>query len=146
MRMPTASESGKNRDLLARAGAGDKASWGALLTRYEDRLLRMITFRMDQRLSGRIDPADVLQEVYLAATASLADYQARPAMPFLLWLRGIAGNKLLELHRLHLGTQMRDAGREVSLYRGNLPQASSAALAARLLGRVTSPSEAALRA
>jgi RNA polymerase sigma-70 factor (ECF subfamily) len=146
MRTSTASESAVHRELLARAAAGDQASWGALLTRCEDRLLRMITFRMDQRLNGRIDPADVLQEVYLAATAHLADYLARPVMPFLLWLRGIAGNKLLELHRLHLGTQMRDAAREVSLFRGHLPQASSAALAARLLGRFTSPSEAALRA
>ena len=67
-------------------------------------------------------------------------------MPFFLWLRGIAGNKLLELHRHHLGTPMRDAGREVSLYRGALPEASSAALAARLLGRLTRPSEAAIRA
>ena len=67
-------------------------------------------------------------------------------MPFFLWLRGIVGNKLLELHRFHLGTQMRDAGREVSLYRGTMPEASSAALAAQLLGHATRPSEAAIRA
>ena len=67
-------------------------------------------------------------------------------MPFFLWLRGIVGNKLRELHRHHLGTQMRDAGREVSLYRGNMPDASSAALAAQLLGHATRPSEAAIRA
>jgi RNA polymerase sigma-70 factor (ECF subfamily) len=41
---------------------------------------------------------------------------------------------------------MRDAGREVSLYRGALPQASSASLAARLLGRLTTASQAAVRA
>ena len=67
-------------------------------------------------------------------------------MPFFLWLRGIVGKKLLELHRRHLGTQMRDAGREVSLYRGSMPEASSAALAAQLLGNATGPSEAAIRA
>ena len=39
-----------------------------------------------------------------------------------------------------------DAGREVSLYRDPLPQASSAALASMLLGRLTSPSDAAIRA
>ena len=64
-------------------------------------------------------------------------------MPFFLWLRGITANKLLELHRHHLGTQMRDVGREVSLYRGTLPETTSAALAAQLLGHVTRPSEAA---
>ena len=67
-------------------------------------------------------------------------------MPFFLWLRGIAGHKLLELHRRHLGTPMRDARREVSLYRGALPGATSAALAAQLLGHQTRPSEAAVRA
>jgi RNA polymerase sigma-70 factor (ECF subfamily) len=68
------------------------------------------------------------------------------AYRFFLWLRGIAGNKLRELHRHHLGTQMRDAAREISIYRGAMPEASSAALAAQLLGHDTQPSEAAMRA
>jgi RNA polymerase sigma-70 factor (ECF subfamily) len=67
-------------------------------------------------------------------------------MPFFLWLRFITGQKLLELHRYHLGAQARDAGREVSLYRGSLPETTSAALAAQLLGHLTRPSEAAIRA
>jgi RNA polymerase sigma-70 factor, ECF subfamily len=70
----------------------------------------------------------------------------QPALPFFLWLRGVVGNKLRELHRHHLATQMRDAGREVSLYRGTMPEASSAALADQLLGHATRPSEAAIRA
>src|SRR5262249_59929474 len=69
-----------------------------------------------------------------------------PAMPFFLWLRFLAGQKLVTLHRHHFGVQMRDVGREVSLYRGRLPAASSAALAAQLLGEDTRPSEAAIRA
>jgi RNA polymerase sigma-70 factor (ECF subfamily) len=88
----------------------------------------------------------VLQEVNLAAAEHVADYLRMRAMPFFLWLRGIAANKLLELHRRHLGTPMRDARREVSLYRGALPDATSAALAAQLLGHQTRPSEAAVRA
>src|SRR5262249_7850463 len=123
--------------LLRRAAEGDQASWGELLTRHRDRLRRMIGFRLDQRLQGRIDPSDVLQEVYLEASQHLAEYLRQPAMPFFLWLRGITGNKLRELHRNHLGTQMRDAGREVSLYRGTLPETTSAALAAQLLGHAT---------
>ena len=106
----------------------------------------MVAFRLDPRLQGRIDPRDVLQEVYLEASEHRADYLQQPAMPFFLWLRGIAGHKLLELHRRHLGTRMRDARREVSLYRGALPEATSAALAAQLLGHATRPSEAAIRA
>jgi RNA polymerase sigma-70 factor (ECF subfamily) len=68
------------------------------------------------------------------------------SLPFFLWLRLTTGQKLQALHRFHLGAEMRDAGREVSLYRGTLPEASSAALAAQLLGHDTGPSEAAMRA
>src|SRR5207244_11242581 len=67
-------------------------------------------------------------------------------MPFFLWLRFLTAQRLLILHRRHLCTQARDAGREVSLYRGALPEASSAALAAQLVGHRTTPSEAAIRA
>jgi RNA polymerase sigma-70 factor (ECF subfamily) len=137
------SETGR---LLERAAGGDKESWGALLTRHRERLRRLVAFRLDQRLQGRIDPSDVIQEVCLEAAAALAEYLRRPAMPFFLWLRGITGNKLLELHRHHLGTQMRDARREVSLHRGPSPETTSAALAAQLLGHATRPSEAAVRA
>jgi len=132
--------------LLHSAAAGDQQAWGALLTRHKERLRRLVAFRLDQRLQGRIDASDVIQEIYLEAFQHVADYLRQPELPFFLWLRGIAGNKLLELHRFHLGTQMRDAGREVSLYRGTLPATTSAALAAQLLGHVTRPSEAAIRA
>jgi RNA polymerase sigma-70 factor (ECF subfamily) len=67
-------------------------------------------------------------------------------LPLFLWLRLIVGERLTRLHRQHLGTKMRDAGRQVSLYPGALPAASSMALAAQLLGKQTSPSEAAVRA
>ena len=141
-----AGEASETDRLLQRAVGGDETSWGVLLTQHEERLRRMIAFRLDQRLQGRIDASDVIQEVYLEAFTHLADYVRHPAMPFFLWLRGIAGNKLLELHRHHLGTGMRDAGREVSLYSGTLPETTSAALAAQLLGHITRPSEAAIRA
>jgi RNA polymerase sigma-70 factor (ECF subfamily) len=140
-----AHDSSETGRLFAGAAGGDSQSWGALLTRHEARLRRLVAFRLDQRLQGRIDVTDVIQEVYLEASSHRAEYFKKPAMPFFLWLRGITANKLLELHRHHLGTQMRDAGREVSLYRGTLPETTSAALAAQLLGHVTRPSEAAIR-
>jgi RNA polymerase sigma-70 factor (ECF subfamily) len=139
-------DSSETNRLLRLAADGDRESWGALLTRYEGRLRRVVAFRLDPRLQGRVDVADVIQEVYLEAAQHLADYLREPALPFFLWLRGIAGNKLLELHRHHLGTLMRDVRREVSLYRGTLPETTSADLAAHLLGHATGPSEAAVRA
>src|SRR3954447_25203677 len=99
----TEDSSGTNR-LLRQAGDGDDASLGALLTRHEGRLRRMVAFRLDPRLQGRVDPDDVLQEVYLAAAQHMLDYLGQPATPFFFWLRGIAAHKLLELHRRHLGT------------------------------------------
>src|SRR5262249_48983375 len=75
----------------------------------------------------------------------VAEYLANPAMPFSLWLRSPTGQKPVPLHRHHLQARMRDAGREISLHRGAMPEASSAALAAQLLGRDTRPSEAAMR-
>ncbi len=139
-------DSGETGELLRRAAQGDPQGWGALLERHRKRLRRMVALRLDQRLQGRIDASDVIQEAYLEASARLPEYLRQPAMPFFLWLRFLTGQKLLELHRHHLGTQMRDVGREVSLYRGALPETSSAALAAQLLGRDTRPSEAAVRA
>jgi RNA polymerase sigma-70 factor (ECF subfamily) len=139
-------DSSETNRLLRLVAEGDSASLGALLQKHEDRLRRMVAFRMDPRLQGRVDPSDVIQEVCLAAARSLPGYLQQPGMPFFLWLRGIAGNKLLELHRHHLGTPMRDARREVSLYRASMPEATSAALAAQLIGRFSGPSEASVRA
>jgi RNA polymerase sigma-70 factor (ECF subfamily) len=106
----------------------------------------MVELRLDRRLQGRLDPSDILQEAFLEFSRSLANYLRDPQMPFFIWLRFITCRKLQALHRHHLGTGIRDAQREISLHRGALPQADSASLAAQLLGRYTSPSEAAVRA
>jgi RNA polymerase sigma-70 factor (ECF subfamily) len=140
------SDGSETRRRLERAAAGEGDAWQALVAPHHDRLRRMVALRLDPRLQGRVDPSDVLQESYLEAVRQLADYLRNPVLPFFLWLRQLAGHRLYKLHRHHLGARMRDAGREVSLYRGALPGASSAALAARLLGREDRPSEAAARA
>jgi RNA polymerase sigma-70 factor (ECF subfamily) len=132
--------------LLEQAARGDPEALGTLLSRHGDRLRRMVALRMDRRLQGRIDPSDVIQESYLEASARLAEYLRNPALPFFLWLRFLTGQKLVTLHRHHLGVQMRGVGQEVALCRGPLPEASSAALAAHLLGHDTRASEAAIRA
>ena len=138
--------SSETNQLLEQAALGDPQGLGTLLARHGDRLRRMVALRMDRRLQGRIDPSDVIQETYLEASVRLAEYLRDPSMPFFLWLRFLAGQKLVTLHRHHLGVQMRAVGQEVALCRGPLPEASSAALAAQLLGHDTRPSEAAVRA
>jgi RNA polymerase sigma-70 factor (ECF subfamily) len=133
-------------DLIRRASAGDQAALAEVFALYRERLRQMVRLRLDRRLQGRLDASDVLQEAYLDFARRLPDYARDPAMPFYLWLRFLTGQRLIDLHRQHLGAKMRDAGQEVSLYRGALPQASSVSLAARLLGRLTSASQAAVRA
>jgi RNA polymerase sigma-70 factor (ECF subfamily) len=96
--------------LLQRAARGDRQGLGALLERHRKRLRSMVALRLDQRLQGRIDASDVLQEAFLEVAARLPDYLRQPPMPFFLWLRFLTGQKLLELHRHHFGAQMRDAG------------------------------------
>src|SRR5262249_41011887 len=141
-----ASDSSETQDLLKRAYQGDGRALGELLTRHRDRLRLMVRLRMDPRLQGRVDPSDVIQEACLEAVERFPDYAAEPAMPFFLWLRFLTAQRLLVLHRRHLAAKNRDAGREVSLYHGALPEASSAVLAAQLVGHRTSPSQAAIRA
>ena len=133
-------------DLLVRARAGDQQALNEIFTRHRDRLRRMVEVRLDHRLQARVDASDVIQDAYVEVVTRLGEYLRDPRVPLFLWLRLVVGERLLKLHRHHLGTQMRDAGREVSLYRGALPQASSAALAAQLLGKQTSPTQAAVRA
>ncbi len=132
--------------LLRRLLAGDTQVPAELFQHYRPRLRRMVRLRLDRRLQGRVDPSDVLQDAFLDLARRVPEYVANPALPFFLWLRLLTGQRLLMVHRHHLGTQMRDAGQEVSLYNGPLPQASSASLAAQLLGRLTTPSQAAVRA
>jgi RNA polymerase sigma-70 factor (ECF subfamily) len=132
--------------LLDRAAAGDPGAWRALFDRDRQRLRRMVALRMDRRLQGRVDPSDVIQDAHIEAMTRLPEYRSQSNLPFFLWLRLIVGQRLTLLHRRHLGAHARDAGREIGLYHGALPEATSAALAARLLGHLTRPSEAAVRA
>jgi RNA polymerase sigma-70 factor (ECF subfamily) len=132
--------------LLEQASQGDPQSLGALFQIHHGRLLSIVQFRMDSRLRGRLDAADVLQEAFIEATERFAEFCQQGKMPFFLWLRFITMQKLLQIHRRHFGVQARDATREVSIYAGPYPQATSAVLAAHLLGKQTSPSGAAMRA
>jgi RNA polymerase sigma-70 factor (ECF subfamily) len=136
----------RTEELLRRAKAGDTAALGELFAHYRDRLRKMVRLRLDRRVAGRLDPSDVLQDAYLDVTRRFPGYAAAPAVPFYFWLRELTGQRLIDLHRQHLGAKMRDAGQEVSLYRGALPQASSASLAQQLLAGLTSPTQAVVRA
>ena len=132
--------------LLTAALRDDAEAWGSLLETMRRRLKRMVLLRLDQRLQGRVDPSDVIQEVFLEATRRREEFARDPSVGLLLWLRFLTSQQLQLHHRRHLGVHARDAGREISIYGGAMPEVSSAALAAQLLGRETRVSEVAMRA
>jgi RNA polymerase sigma-70 factor (ECF subfamily) len=134
-----------NEELLEAARHGDGDALAVLVERHRDRLERMVRLRMDRRLQGRVDPGDVVQDAYLAVRGKFPHYSAEPHLPFFLWLRLEVGQKLVDVHRFHLGTKMRDCGQEVSLHHGALPQVTSVSLAEQLLGKLTTASQAAIR-
>lgn len=129
---------------LLRSGGSDQ--FAEVFSRYEDRLQRMIRFRLDRRLYGRVDSGDVLQEVWLDASKRVTEYVANPAVPVFIWLRQIAWQTIIDLHRRHLGAQKRSVANEVALGGGgNSQEDTSLSIAARLAGDLTSPSQAAMR-
>jgi RNA polymerase sigma-70 factor (ECF subfamily) len=136
---------GDSNDGIASLRGGDRQALATLFEQHRQRLRRMVELRLDPRLRARLDASDVVQEAFLDVAGDLEAYLADPKLPPLLWLRLHVGRRLTTLHRQHLGTKMRDAGQEISLFQGALPEVSSAALASMLLGRQTSPTQAAWR-
>lgn len=139
-------DSDETAELLRRAEAGDREVLDNLFTRHRERLRRMVELRMARNLRGRIDASDVVQEAFTEAAQRLPDYLGKRSMSFFLWLRFLTRERLFTLHRHHVGTKARDPRREISLQHGSLPEASTEALAAQLLGHLSTPSERVVRA
>lgn len=127
--------------LLDRLREGDEKALAPLFSENRERLLRMIRFRLDARLKGRVSESDVLQEAYIDALKRLPHFRADPEVPFFIWLRSVTLQRLIQVHRDHLGAQIRNAGREVPLAQGPGIDASTEKMA-ELMGDITSPSQA----
>jgi RNA polymerase sigma-70 factor (ECF subfamily) len=122
--------------LLDQVGGGDEAARERLLERHRAGLRSFVELRLDPKLRTRLDASDVVQEVQIEAVRRLPDYLRRRPMPFRLWLRKAAHERLLMLRRRHVGAGRRSVGREVQL-----PDQSSLVLAERLLSPDPSPDE-----
>lgn len=136
----------ESEELLTAALAGDQAALAALLNLHRERLERIVKLRLDHRLQGRVDPADVVQETYLAVLRKFPQFAANSKLSFFLWLRLETIQKLVDVHRFHLGAKIRSAGQEISLHQGGLPPVTSTSLAEQLMGRLSTASRAAMRA
>jgi len=133
--MPTLRESA-TAALLARARQGDRSAIGELLGRHRERLLQMVAVRMDERLAPRIDPSDVVQEAMTDASRRLPEYLQTQPVPFYAWLRQIAWDRLIDLHRRHICADKRSVRREEPL---GISDTSAMQLAERILASGLSP-------
>lgn len=104
-----------DKQLTERMLAGDRAALAELVNLHRSRLLHLLRSKLDRRLRGRIDPADVLQEMYVAASQRLDNYRDNPRLSAFVWLREIAFQRLVDLHRRHVIAQKRSARMETSL-------------------------------
>ncbi|HPM83356.1 MAG TPA: sigma-70 family RNA polymerase sigma factor [Candidatus Anammoximicrobium sp.] len=129
---------------ITRLRTGGQQALADALALHAERLQRIVDLRLDPRLTGRVDAADVLQEAFLEGCKRLPRYLDDPRVSVFVWLRGVTLDTLIHVHRRHLA-EMRDAGREVSLHGGPAPPATSLSLAGCLAADLTSPSQAAIR-
>ena len=108
-------ESEKTQDLLEGVANGDAEAVNRLMDRHRESLRRLIQMRLDKAIAGRVDASDVVQDVLLEASGRLNDFVANPSMPFHLWLRQLAQDRMIDLHRRHRGAQKRSVDREQAL-------------------------------
>ena len=132
-------------DEIALLRSGGERAVADLFSKYRLQLERMVDFRLDRRLYGRVDSGDILQEAYLEIARRIGDYLKQPRVSFFVWARQITWQTLLSTHRLNLGVQKRDAAQEVALNWSPRDNGTSLSLASKLAGNMTSPSQAAIR-
>jgi len=136
-------EHDKTNELLADAREGNADARDNLLQRHRDSLRRMIEMRLDRRIQQRVDASDIVQEVLVDANRRLEDYLANPKMPFHLWLRHMAKDRIIDAHRRHRVSSKRSVDREQNMNVGFNMDQSSIDLAAQLCDNTTTPGAAA---
>ena len=137
-------DSESTQRLLAHAGNGEDGAVNELIERHRDALRRMVSVRMDRGMAQRVDASDIVQEALIEAHRRLGDYIKEGSMPFHLWLRHIARDRLIDAHRRHRA-QRRDVGREQAMHRAGTADQSSLDLAAQLCDMELTPAAFALR-
>lgn len=132
-------------DLEQRLADGDTIVFGELFTNHRPRLWQIIHFRLSDQIRGRVDPDDVVQEVYLEAEKRLRHYVDGDFPSLFLWLRLVVGQTLSKIHRTHLQTESRSVLREAGSGRSGLWGNTSLCLSQRFIAHMTSPSQVAVK-
>ena len=125
----------QTRELLDKAKAGDAGAADDLLAGHREALRRAVALRLDPALTRRVDASDIVQDVLLEANQRLKEYLKNPTMPFHLWLRHLAKDRLIDAHRFHRQSQRRSLDRE----QATQPPAWAADSSIQLLGQLLDP-------
>ena len=126
-------------EIIQQLKAGREEALAELYSLVRARLKRIVDFRLDYRLGGRVSHSDVLQDTYVRAAQRIDSFLEKPDMPFIVWLRMEINQRLLEIHRFHFGAEKRDIRREVKITKPD-NGATSMALAAHIVAQMTSAS------
>ena len=143
--MPLWPDHSVTQNLLANAQRGDRAAVNRLLERHRASLRKLIQLRLDRQIARRVDASDVVQDVLLEANSRLQDYLADPRLPFHLWLRQLAKDRMIDMHRRHRGAQRRSLDREQSLAVPQFSDQSGLDLMGQLADHELTPAAASIR-
>lgn len=138
-------EGEQTQDLLKEVGQGDQSAVNRLLDRHREAVRRMVQMRLDHAVARRVDASDVVQDVMLEASQRLTDYIRNPSMPFHLWLRQLAKDRIIDMHRRHRAAQRRSVDREQNISSFASDDQSAADLTALLRDAELTPAASALR-
>lgn len=138
-------EGDQTQDLLKEVDNGDPSAVNRLLDRHRGAVRRMVQMRLDQAVARRVDASDVVQDVLLEASQRLSEYIRSPSMPFHLWLRQLAKDRIIDMHRRHRAAQRRSVDREQNISSFASDDQSAADLTALLRDAELTPAASALR-
>jgi RNA polymerase sigma-70 factor (ECF subfamily) len=128
-------DSEETQRLLASARGGDAAARSALLEKHREALRRLVAMRLDRAVQRRVDASDIVQDALVEADRRLADYLEAAPLPFRLWLRQIARDRVIDAHRRHRGAERRSVDREQTLNPPSFADQSAFDLAGQLADR-----------
>ena len=138
-------EGDKTQNLLAEVRGGDAEAVNSLINRHRNAVHRLVRMRIDQAIAARVDVSDVVQDVMLEASQRLGDYLQNPVMPFHLWLRQLAKDRLIDMHRRHRAAKKRSVDREQAVTSLAHDDQSAADLAQLLQDAELTPATATVR-
>jgi RNA polymerase sigma-70 factor (ECF subfamily) len=129
--------------LLQEARGGDAATLGRLLETYRRYLALLARVQIGQRLQGKVDASDVVQETFLEAHQNFPRFRGVSEAEFVGWLRQILAGNLADLLRRYLGAKGRDVRLEREIQ--DAFDRSSILLDRGLVAPQSSPSQQAVR-